>query len=118
MSIKRYECILGGGDYMYDARMEEYDFGDWVKWDDYASLKSEKDTLDKMLIGERLHCSLIASQWAKDEIARLNNEVERLTKLCQATSPDGFIHIRDIKKHPIMGPAWEQRLADNEGVKP
>ena len=30
------------------------------------------------------------------ENARLKAEVERLTKLCQATSPDGFIHIRDI----------------------
>ena len=31
------------------------------------------------------------------ECARLKAEVERLTKMCQATSPDGFIHIRDIK---------------------
>lgn len=30
------------------------------------------------------------------ENSRLKAEVERLTKLCQATSPDGFIHIRDI----------------------
>ena len=28
---------------------------------------------------------------------KLQAEVERLTKMCQATSPDGFIHIRDIK---------------------
>jgi predicted nuclease with TOPRIM domain len=32
-----------------------------------------------------------------DEVTRLKAEVERLTKMCQATSPDGFIHIRDIK---------------------
>jgi len=31
------------------------------------------------------------------ENARLKAEVDRLTKMCQATSPDGFIHIRDIK---------------------
>ena len=31
-----------------------------------------------------------------EDYARLKAEVERLTKLCQATSPDGFIHIRDI----------------------
>ena len=31
------------------------------------------------------------------EVTRLKAEVERLTKMCQATSPDGFIHIRDIK---------------------
>lgn len=30
------------------------------------------------------------------DYASLKAEVERLTKLCQATSPDGFIHIRDI----------------------
>ena len=33
---------------------------------------------------------------AHQDYARLKAEVERLTKLCQATSPDGFIHIRDI----------------------
>jgi hypothetical protein len=33
----------------------------------------------------------------KAENARLKAEVERLIKMCQATSPDGFIHIRDIK---------------------
>ena len=31
-----------------------------------------------------------------EDYAALKAEVERLTKLCQATSPDGFIHIRDI----------------------
>lgn len=34
---------------------------------------------------------------ARVEISFLKSEIERLTKLCQATSPDGFIHIRDIK---------------------
>lgn len=33
---------------------------------------------------------------AMAEVTRLKAEVERLTKLCQATSPDGFVHIRDI----------------------
>lgn len=31
-----------------------------------------------------------------EDYASLKAEVERLAKLCQATSPDGFIHIRDI----------------------
>jgi chromosome segregation ATPase len=48
------------------------------------------------LIDNQTHLnSLIAN--SEQENARLKAEVERLTKMCQATSPDGFIHIRDIK---------------------
>ena len=32
-----------------------------------------------------------------EECVSIKAQVERLTKMCQATSPDGFIHIRDIK---------------------
>ena len=56
----------------------ESDKGNWVKLEDYARLKADKDVLDNMLIGERLHCSLLADKWSKGEIARLKAEVERL----------------------------------------
>ena len=65
-----------------------------------------------------VECSI--GEWVlHSDYARLKAEVERLTKLCQATSPDGFIHIRDIKEHPLMGPAWEARQRDaKEGKQP
>jgi hypothetical protein len=51
---------------------------------------------------ERVDCLSVTSLKkqlveADAENARLKAEIERLTKMCQATSPDGFIHIRDIK---------------------
>lgn len=84
-----------GGDVMESA--EE---GQYVAWRDYAWLLAEV---------ERLRTSSFVTAVPSEEYENLKAEVERLTKLCQATSPDGFVHVRDIKHHPIMGPAWEER---------
>ena len=64
--------------------MQADDNGQYIEWRDYKWLLESY--------------AFVQDQW-KDldaENARLKDEVERLTKLCQATSPDGFIHIRDI----------------------
>ena len=57
--------------------MQADENGQYVEWRDYKWLLESH--------------AFVQDQW-KD----LKAEVERLTKLCQATSPDGFIHIRDI----------------------
>lgn len=51
----------------------------------------------------------------KSENARLKAEVERLTKLCQATSPDGFIHIRDINAAKEGKPSDDDEDNRNRG---
>ena len=77
----------------------------YVLLEDYENLKSdlqmEKDNEDRLVrMWQRANNEVygLNSQVAAliDDNARLKAEVERLTKLCQATSPDGFIHIRDI----------------------
>ena len=56
-----------------------------------ARLKAEVENSNRI----NTELLLLSNQQAS-EVRRLKAEVERLTKLCQATSPDGFIHIRDI----------------------
>lgn len=74
--VKRYTGKIEG--WVLGSPHWEHPEGEWIKWEDYARLKADKDVLDKMLIGERLHCSLLADKWSKGEIAHLKAEVERL----------------------------------------
>ena len=78
--------------------VDEDECGKYVLHSDYARLKAEVERLTAELSnisawGRGLESDL---SHARVEISFLKAEVERLTKLCQATSPDGFIHIRDI----------------------
>jgi hypothetical protein len=54
---------------------------EWVSLEEYNKLKADKDVLDKMLIGERLHCSLFADEWSKKEIARLQADLDYVRKM-------------------------------------
>lgn len=67
---------------------------DPIRYSFYAVLTHHIDGPDTAEIRFQKEKDGLFVYW--EDYARLKAEVERLTKLCQATSPDGFIHIRDI----------------------
>lgn len=114
------QLTLGGGVLVVDPAGPLVEYADYARLrmerihdlnqigglqEDYARLLADYNKTEEHnmalcerlqdLNGELFNASCANANMHKDN-ARLMAEVERLTKLCQATSPDGFIHIRDI----------------------
>jgi hypothetical protein len=89
--VKRYDLFV-------DASLQAEEGGEWVKWEDYARLKSERDAIRSSKLVYFIHGE---GRWANvfEENARLKAEVERLTKAGDAMAKE-WVNLEGLYHDP------------------